>query len=64
VPMKGWSIGIEAWVIEDGNYPDFQSGTIAEFAVEFYMSEWDAVSRPTTAVRSTSPGRAIGSSPR
>jgi hypothetical protein len=30
-----WNIGINAWIIQDGNYPDFAIGQVAEFAVEF-----------------------------
>ncbi|MGH2718223.1 MAG: hypothetical protein ACRDJU_06565 [Actinomycetota bacterium] len=26
-------LGLEAWVIQDGNYPDFRRGQVAEFAV-------------------------------
>jgi hypothetical protein len=31
-----WNIGLSAWIIQDGNYPDFVAGRTAEFAVEFY----------------------------
>lgn len=31
-----WSIGLAAWVIQDGNYDNFRTGQRAEFAVEFY----------------------------
>ncbi|MDO9494552.1 MAG: hypothetical protein Q7J48_02515 [Nocardioides sp.] len=30
-----WMIGIDSWVIQDGNYPDFVTGQRAEFALEF-----------------------------
>jgi len=30
-----WMIGIDSWVIQDGNYPDFVTGQRADFAVEF-----------------------------
>lgn len=32
-----WNIALNAWIIQDGNYPDFFLGQIAEFAVEFYQ---------------------------
>ena len=34
-----WAIGLDAWIIQDGNYPDFQRDQVAEFAVEFYFPE-------------------------
>jgi hypothetical protein len=37
--ISDWSFSIAAWVIQDGNYPDFKSGQRAEFAVEFYAPE-------------------------
>lgn len=30
-----WEIGLSAWVIQDGNYPDFEAGKLAGFALEF-----------------------------
>lgn len=30
-----WLIGIDSWVIQDGNYPDFVTGQRADFALEF-----------------------------
>ena len=41
-----WNIALNAWIIQDGNYPDFYVGQTAEFAVEFYQS-------PGTSVRSS-----------
>ena len=32
-----WNIALNAWIIQDGNYPDFFLGQIAEFAVKFYQ---------------------------
>jgi len=29
-------IGLSAWIIQDGNYPDFERGKISRFALEFY----------------------------
>jgi hypothetical protein len=34
-----WDIGLNSWIIQDGNYPDFEAGQIAEFAVEFWIPE-------------------------
>lgn len=34
-----WEIGLSAWVIQDGNYPDFEVGQTMEFAVEFWMPD-------------------------
>ena len=30
-----WLIGIDSWVIQDGNYPDLLTGQRADFALEF-----------------------------
>lgn len=32
-----WSIGLDAWIIKDGNYRDFAVGDRAEFALQFYL---------------------------
>ena len=32
-----WEIGLDAWVIQDGNYPDFTVGQVAEFALELWI---------------------------
>lgn len=34
--MKEWNIGVDSWIIQDGNYEDFNVGQIVEFALEFY----------------------------
>jgi hypothetical protein len=34
--MDEWNIGIEPWIIEDGNYDHFINGETREFAVEFH----------------------------
>lgn len=39
VRVQTWHLSIAAWVIQDGNYPDFRKGQRAEFAVEFYAPE-------------------------
>jgi hypothetical protein len=33
-----WNIGLPAWVIQDGNYPDFAAGQVAEFSLEFWQT--------------------------
>jgi hypothetical protein len=43
---SNWDIGLSAWVIQDGNYPDFEVGQTAEFALEFWLPHRVAV-RPT-----------------
>jgi hypothetical protein len=37
--VERWSLSLDAWIVQDGNYPDFESGQRAEFAVEFYFPE-------------------------
>jgi hypothetical protein len=32
--METWLFGLASWVIQDGNYPDFSRGQLAEFAIE------------------------------
>jgi hypothetical protein len=34
--MESFNIGLDSWIIQDGNYPDFQVGQEADFALEFY----------------------------
>lgn len=34
--MNNWSIGLELWIIGDGNYKHFQRGQIGDFALQFY----------------------------
>ena len=34
--QETWEIGLSSWIIQDGNYPDFTVGQLAEFALEFY----------------------------
>lgn len=47
--MDTWQIGIDAWIIQDGNYPDFSAGQEAEFAVEFYPEERLAIADQPTS---------------
>src|SRR5687767_2289135 len=34
--MTPWHVGLSSWIIQDGNYGDFQRGQQASFALEFY----------------------------
>lgn len=36
VSQQEWQIGLTSWIIQDGNYDDFETGQITEFALEFY----------------------------
>src|SRR5215469_1147777 len=36
---REWTVGLDAWIIQDGNYGDFAVGDHAEFALEFYTHE-------------------------
>lgn len=45
--MRQWRIGLDSWIIQDGNYPDLAAGQIAEFALEFYFREAAVVTEPT-----------------
>jgi hypothetical protein len=33
--MSTWNIGMDSWIIQDGNYPDFATGDECRFALEF-----------------------------
>lgn len=35
--MGIWNVGIESWIIQDGNQPDFRQGQLAEFALFFQL---------------------------
>jgi hypothetical protein len=37
--VERWSLSLDSWIVQDGNYPDFESGQHSEFAVEFYFPE-------------------------
>lgn len=54
--MDHWTVGLSAWIIQDGNYPDFFRGQRAEFAVEFYFPD------PPKKVRMPGQIRAVSSS--
>jgi len=44
---RSWAIDLAAWIVQDGNYPDFEQGQTAEFALEFW---------PIGELESTGPG--------
>jgi hypothetical protein len=37
--VEWWSLSLDSWIVQDGNYPGFESGQQAEFAVELYFPE-------------------------
>jgi len=34
-----WSLGMDAWIVQDGNYGEFERGQVAELAVEFWATD-------------------------
>src|SRR6185437_6323559 len=34
--QQGWDIGLSSWIVQDGNYDDFETGQVVDFALEFY----------------------------
>ena len=48
--MRRWNIGLSAWIVQDGNYGDFERGQTAEFAVEFWVrGQLEPAARAPTA---------------
>jgi hypothetical protein len=45
------TIGVDAWIIQDGNYPDFARDDRAAFAVEFYASAALNQAEPKSTLR-------------
>jgi hypothetical protein len=35
VNAHSWLVGLDSWIVQDGNYPDFVTGQRTEFALEF-----------------------------
>jgi len=33
--MDSLHVGVQSWIIHDGNYPDFRIGDVCHFALEF-----------------------------
>jgi hypothetical protein len=36
---REWTVGLSAWIVQDGNYDEFAVGDHAEFALDFYSHE-------------------------
>jgi len=34
--QQGWDIGLSSWIVQDGNYDDFETGQVVDFALELY----------------------------
>lgn len=45
-----WDIALSAWIIQDGNYPDFYVGQAAEFALEFWIPEGARIEPTSTPI--------------
>jgi hypothetical protein len=43
-------IGLSSWIIQDGNYTDFECGSISRFALEFYSERGLTVDRHDTCL--------------
>jgi hypothetical protein len=39
-------VGLDAWIIQDGNYPDLRQGQQAEFALELPLEHLEVASVP------------------
>jgi hypothetical protein len=35
VNAHSWLVGLDSWIVQDGNYPDFVTGQRTDFALEF-----------------------------
>jgi len=47
--VERWSISLDAWIVQDGNYPDFERGQQVEFAVEFDFAEAPVLTESTSS---------------
>lgn len=47
--MARWQVGLSAWIIQDGNYGDFQRNQEMQFALEFYPHECQRTQLETKA---------------
>jgi hypothetical protein len=54
-----WSFGLNAWIIQDGNYAEFSRGATVEFAAEFHFDEPPTVVEPDSAVTCSLVGESI-----
>jgi hypothetical protein len=48
--MSHWTLNLSSWIIQDGNYGDFEKGQHTRFAVEFYLPQFSLSSDPTRSV--------------
>lgn len=49
---RSWAIDLAVWIIQDGNYPDFEKAQSVEFAVEFWpVGELAATTTGTRSAR-------------
>ncbi len=47
--MESLNVGVDAWIIQDGNYSDFTVGQKTQFALEFYPHSLTSSDRKSTA---------------
>lgn len=45
--MESLNVGVEAWIIQDGNYGDFTVGQKTQFALEFYPHSLESSAHQT-----------------
>ena len=45
VDVSTWTLGLESWIIQDGNYGDFSTGQEVELAAEYWSEA--ACAHPT-----------------
>jgi hypothetical protein len=54
---KSWNVGLDSWILSDGNYPLFSEGDDVEFALEFYSQDFSHSSSPTISAELLKDGR-------
>ena len=52
-----WMVSLASWVIQDGNYGDFEVGTSRRFAIEFWADDLQPSSRTTRTAASVGGSR-------
>lgn len=52
---RQFEIGLSSWIIQDGNYGDFQAGDNAEFALEFYRESLEKSSLAQKTIERVAP---------
>jgi hypothetical protein len=50
--VNTWTLGLDSWIIQDGNYGEFSTGQVAELAVEYWAEDGLRQSDTPTAHRS------------